>query len=380
MLRIQYRQTIPELTLKGRDIMETKRKAKGSWGVRFFIILLGISLGILFFWLLSFVVNDIGTVKGPDPAKTRSRYISNELDQKKISLEKEVKNIKRKIVTESEQQKLIEQSTKNLQNTISQLLTLQKDSLKKNIEFTEKSKQTLQEAQAGFLENQKKYQEYNISISNLTQQQRSREDELNGVTETIKTKEKQVNEEYSKLINKHKLRLAILKLAFLVPVFLAVSFVFMKYRSSAYWSLVWAIFIAVFIKIATVVHEYFPAEYFKYIALLVIIAIVLKISFFLIRQIVAPKKDLLIKQYQQHYDKCICPICSKPIRTGPLRFIGGLGNKAKLMTGQFIDTAQQVYSCPSCGESLYENCQKCGHVRHTLLPYCEHCGVKKTEV
>jgi predicted RNA-binding Zn-ribbon protein involved in translation (DUF1610 family) len=359
--------------------MEAKLKAKGSRGVRFFIVVLGVALGMLVFWLLSFVENDIGNINGPDWNEIRSQYVTSELDQQKKSLSKEVANFKRKILTQDEQQRLLSSSTSSLQNTIRQLLSLQRDSLTKNIEFSEKSKQTLQEAQTAFLENQQKYQEYNSEISELTRQQRTKEDSLASINETIKAKELDGRGEFDRLYRKHRLKVAMLKLLFLVPVFLVVSFVFMKYRTSAYWSLVWAGFIATFLKITLVVHEYFPSEYFKYIALLVIIAIVLRILIYLIRTVVAPKKDLLIKQYQQHYDKCICPVCSKPIRTGPLRFIGGLSKKAQALAGQFFDMKHTVYSCPSCGESLYSNCDKCRNVRHTLLPYCEHCGAEKTE-
>ena len=358
--------------------MEATRKAKGSRGVRFFIVLLGIALGVLFFWLLSFVENDIGDIQGPDWNKIRREYVTEELDQQQNSLSKEVKTLKRKILTQGEQQQLLNNSTESLQTTIKQLLSPQKESLTKDVEFAEKRKQTLHKAQVTFLENQQKYQVYNKEIADLTQQQRAKEDSLASIKETIQTKEQDVRAEYNKLYEKHRLKVAILKLAFLVPVFLVVSFVFMKYRASAYWSLVWAVFIASFIKISLVVHEYFPAEYFKYIALLVIIVIVLRILVYLIRMIVAPKKDLLIKQYQQHYDKCICPICSKPIRTGPLRFIGGLGKKARALSGQSVNVTQQVYSCPSCGEELYGKCDKCGNIRHTLLPYCEHCGTEKS--
>jgi predicted RNA-binding Zn-ribbon protein involved in translation (DUF1610 family) len=154
----------------------------------------------------------------------------------------------------------------------------------------------------------------------------------------------------------------------------------MKFRTGAYWPLVWAAFLAVFVKIALVAHEYFPSKYFKYIALLVVIGIVVRFLVYLIRMIVAPKKDLLIKQYQQHYDKCICPVCSKPIRTGPLRYIGGLHRKARVLAGQGAPSVEQeAYTCPSCGTNLYDKCDKCGGIRHALLPYCEHCGSQKAE-
>ncbi|MHC4105255.1 MAG: double zinc ribbon domain-containing protein, partial [Planctomycetota bacterium] len=38
---------------------------------------------------------------------------------------------------------------------------------------------------------------------------------------------------------------------------------------------------------------------------------------------------------------------------------------------------QQLYTCPACGTELYEKCDKCSDIRHSLLPFCEHCGNEK---
>ena len=93
--------------------------------------------------------------------------------------------------------------------------------------------------------------------------------------------------------------------------------------------------------------------------------------------IVAPKKDLLIKQYQQFYDKHLCPVCTKPIKVGPLRY-AGWKKKATVLAAQGAEIQkQEAYTCPSCGTNLYDKCGSCGNIRHTLLPYCEHCGTEK---
>ncbi|RKY12842.1 MAG: hypothetical protein DRP52_04195 [Planctomycetota bacterium] len=357
--------------------METKRKAKGSWGVRFFIVVLGIILGFLFYWLLSFVEGDIGKIERPDRHMVRRQYISEELDEQKSDLEKEVRALKRRINTLSEQKRNLGSSTSSLQKTINQLLSIQKESLAKNVEFPEKSVQTLRDSQSAFLENQNKDLEFNQEISVLIQQRQEQESSLTEVAEQIKTLEKDVNADYCGLMKKHRLKVAVLKLSFLVPVFLVVSFFFMKFRSGAYWPLVWSAFIASFIKIALVAHEYFPTNYFKYIALVVIIGIVLRILIYLIRMIVAPKKDLLIKQYQQFYDKHRCPVCTKPIKAGPLRY-AGWKKKTTVLAAQGTEIQkQEPYTCPSCGTNLYNKCGSCGNIRHSLLPYCEHCGVEK---
>lgn len=355
--------------------MDTKQKTKGSWGVRFFVLLLGVVLGVLFFWLLSFIEGDIGTMAGPDREAVRRRFVEASLDTRREGLSREIETLDRKIKTLSEQQHFLSSSTDGLQNTITQLLAIQKESLVKNVEFSEKSKQTLQESQSAFLENQQKFQQYNREIAELTALQRQQEDARVELAEVIRAREIEADQEFRSLYKTFQFKVAAMKLAFLVPVFVASSFLFLRFRAGAYWPLVWAIFLASFLKAAMVAHDYFPRQYFKYIALLVVIGIVVRFLVYLIRMIVAPKKELLLKQYQQHYDKCICPVCSKPIRSGPLRFLGALGRKARVMAGPSAGAAsQEPYTCPACGTGLYGTCRACGQVRHTLLPYCEHCG------
>jgi len=361
--------------------METKRKSKGSRGQQFFFILLGIVLGVLLYWLLDFITRDIGTMRGPDYSVVRNKYIDATTSDRQILLKNQVQNTNRRIKALQEQQRILKDSTTSLQNTINQLLTIQTSSVQKNIEFPEESTQTIRESQTVFLENQKKYEEYNQQMSTLMQQLRDTEDELAVVNGTIAGQEKEAKEEYQQLMDRHRLKVAALKLTFLVPVFLVASYFFQKKRTGIYWPIVWTSFISVFLKMSLVIHEYFPKKYFKYIALLVMMGIVLKILIYLMKRIVSPKKELLIRQYQQHYDKMICPICSKPIRTGLLTFTAGLKHKYVVLSSQNAETVRQgPYTCPSCGTNLYNKCEKCGQVRHTLLPYCEHCGAEESFV
>lgn len=352
--------------------METKRKAKGSRGVRFFIAVLGITLGILFFWLLSFVEGDIGKIKGLKWEDIRREFVSESTDEEKESLTEEVSDLNQKIRNQTEQMNFISRSTSSHQNTISQLLTLQRDSLRKNEVFSDENRQILLQSQAIFVENQGKYQSYNNEIAELTQQLREKEKQLTKLNKEVAEQEVEARKKYD-------FKNAVFKLGFLIPVFLFVSYLFMKYRAGAYWPLVWSTFIASFIKTALVVHEYFSKPYFKYVALAVVIAIVLRLLVYLIKLIVAPKKDLLIKQYQQFYDKHVCPICTKPIKAGPLRY-AGWKKKTTVIAPQGTEIDKQsAYTCPSCGTNLYDKCEKCGNIRHTLLPYCEHCGSEKSE-
>ena len=355
--------------------MDAKPKAKGSWGQRFFVILLSIILGVLLFWLLGFITKDIGSMPGPRYDDTRERYVGNEPSDQQKSLNKEVKDIERQISVIRQQQQILRDSSTSLQNTINQLLSGVKE-----FEPSEEISQTIRQSQAAFLENQKKYELCNQQIAELTGSLNEKQDSLTAVNGLILNKEKDAQKEFDRLYQRHRLKVAVIKLCFLLPVFLVASFFFMTKRTGNYWPLVWAAFIAVFIKVALVVHEYFPRKYFKYVALLVLIAIVLRLLIYVIKRIISPRKELLIRQYQQDYDKNICPVCSKPIRTNQLLYssLAQLTKKSGLLK-EMQTEVQQSYSCPSCGTNLYAKCEKCQQTRHTLLPYCLNCGSQKTE-
>jgi len=359
--------------------MSENKKLKGTWLQQFFIIVLGLILGVLLFWLLGFITKDIGTLPEPELSKVRAKYVDAKLVEKQKSLNETLTGMKENIRNWQEQQDILKDSTDNLQNTINQLLSIQKQSLEKGLTLSEESQQVLAESQTSFLNNQKQYQALNKEIAELTSELRNVEKLLVSVSTKIGNQQNLARREYNGLMAKHRWKVAALKLAVMVPIFLIAAWFFIKKRSGAYWPIVYAAFIAVFIRISLVVHEYFPRKYFKYIALLVIIGIVLKLLVYLIKRIISPKKDLLIKQYQEAYDKCLCPICGKPIRIGPLRYAAGSRRRAMVLAGQGTEALkQELYTCPSCGSQLYEKCDKCSGIRHSLLPFCEHCGVEKT--
>jgi predicted RNA-binding Zn-ribbon protein involved in translation (DUF1610 family) len=206
------------------------------------------------------------------------------------------------------------------------------------------------------------------------------EKDLASVSKQVRTQQDLARTKYNGLMTKHRWKLAAWKLAVMIPIFLITAWIFVKKRTGPFWPIVYAAFIAAFVRISLIVHEYFPKKYFKYIALAVIIAIILRLLVYMIKRIVAPKKDWILKQYQEAYDKAICPICGKPIRVGPLRYAIGRKRKGLILAGQGAEvTKQQLYTCPSCGTELYGKCDKCSDIRHSLLPFCEHCGNKMSD-
>jgi len=358
--------------------MSNNKKFKGPWLQQVSIIFLSLVLAVLLYWLLGFITKDIGSLRGPDFSKVQAKYVNDQLVKRQNSLKEELDIIRDNIGNKQEQQRILKDSTDSLQNTINQLLSIQKQNMERDRDLSGQQQQTLAESQAMFLENQKQYQALNKEIAELTGRQRQLKKESASVSKEINKQKDLALTEYNGLRSKHRLKVAALKLAVMIPIFLISAWFFTRKRCGTYGPIIYAAFIAVFIRISLVVHEYFPREYFKYIGLIVIIAIVLRLLVYLIKRIVSPKKDWILKQYQEAYDKGLCPTCGKPIRIGPLRYAVGGKHRGLVLAGQEGQACeQQLYTCPACGTELYEKCDKCSDIRHSLLPFCEHCGNEK---
>ncbi|HIJ72417.1 MAG TPA: hypothetical protein HPP87_13835 [Planctomycetes bacterium] len=360
--------------------MSDNKRLKGPFWQRFFIIILSIVFGVLLFWLVGFITKDIGSLRGPEFSKVKREYVDAELLDQHTSIKERLNGIEKDIKNKRERQRILKDSSDNLQSTIDQLLSIQRQRLGKNLDLSEENQKMISDSQAIFLENQKQYQILHNEIVSLTNKKYQLEKEQVSLSKELDNQRGLARREYNKLLSKHRLKTAALKLGILLPIFLLWASLFIKKRSGAYGAIIYAGFIAVFLKVAQVSHEYFPRKYFKYIALLVIIGIVLKLLFYLLKMLTSPKKDWLIKQYQEAYDNSNCPICGKPIRIGPQRYFGGGRRRQVVLAGRQIEASkQQIYTCPVCGTQLYDKCEKCDGIRHTLLPFCEHCGSEKAD-
>jgi len=128
-----------------------------------------------------------------------------------------------------------------------------------------------------------------------------------------------------------------------------------------------------------VVHEYFPTRYFKYVLILALLAVVVRLLVYLIRTVAFPKVEWLERQYREAYERFLCPVCEYPIRTGPRKFLYWTRRTVhKILPLSGVSDAESPYTCPCCGTAVFETCPACGKIRHSLLAHCEHCGATKS--
>jgi len=358
--------------------MKSEVKSKGTWFHRLAIRMFTLVLAVLIFWVLGFFVDDIRSISGPDYLAIETRHLDQNLVTKREALEKQIAELTRQIDNQTDKQRVVGDSSRNLQQTINQLLELQKLGLQKSISFSDTEQANFTSSLNLFLDNQKKYQELSQTISDTLEQKQGlvREKELTELE--IERQREPARLEHHSLWQKHRMKLAMFQLAILLPILLVASVVIIKKRSSIYFPLFLAFGSATLIKVALVVHEYFPSRYFKYILIGGLLMVVARLLVYFIQTIAYPKSQWLVKQYREAYERFLCPVCEYPIRTGPRRYLFWTRrtvNKSVIPGTQ--DDQEQTYTCPSCGTGLFEECPSCHKIRHAMLPNCSHCGAEK---
>ncbi len=358
--------------------MAQTKGPKGPWINRMAIRLFTLVFALLVFWVLGFLVDDIGSIRGPQYSAIEREYVEQELVATQKSLQSQIARLGRTMTAQRERMKIAGDSSRNLQKTIGQLIELQKLTVQKSVSLPEADQGTLAESLKHFLESQKRYHALNTELSEYAEEKRRLEAEKAGVDKQIDQQRRPARDEYNRLAERHRIRLAFLKLAVLVPLLAVGGWLVRRKRSSIYSPLVFAYGGAVLLKVGLVAHEYFPKRYFKYVLILVLLAVVGRLLIHFIRVVAFPKVQWLTKQYREAYERFLCPICEFPVRTGPRRFLYWTRRTVNKAIPAQGSPEPEPYCCPSCGTMLYEECPSCHGIRHSLLPNCRQCGAAKS--
>jgi hypothetical protein len=352
---------------------------KGTWFHRFVVRLLTVFLGILIYWILGFLIRDIRGITGPDYATIEARYLDQGLVKEGEDLDRQIAELTKKLNNQTEAQRVLSDGSRSLQQTINQLLELQKLSLQKEVSPSPAEQANFSSSLALFLENQKKYQDLSQEIVVLVENKQHLVATRELISQQLERQRAPAYAEYQQLRHRHELKLAFLQLAVLLPILLVAVILLYRRRGSLYYPIFLALGVATLIRVSLVVHEYFPSRFFKYVLIGALTLVVLKLLIHFIKAIAAPRVQWLLKQYREAYERFLCPVCEYPIRIGPRRFLYWTRrtvNKLVVPTGG--EVAEECYTCPACGQALFETCPACQKVRHTMLPHCCHCGAEKT--
>ena len=352
---------------------------KGPWLHQFLVYLFTGIFILLSYWLLGFIIDDIGNWPRPQYDEVEKRMLDQSLVEQSHALQSKAADIDRRTREQKERQEILRDSTTNSQGTMNQLLEIQKLALQKSVTPTAEELKSLAESEELFLSNQKQYQLLNDEIATLNGQLITVQEQARELEKSLDLKREPIRQEFDALIREHDLKIAGAKLAALTPFLALAFFLFLKQRNGTYATLVYGFGVAVLLKVVEVMHEYFPSQYFKYILILTCLVVVVRILVYLLRMIAFPKRDWLLKRYREAYEAFFCPICDFPIRRGPLKYMFWSRRSIRKlhMPPSYTSDLEQPYTCPNCATKLFEECSVCHAIRHSLLPACEKCGSEK---
>lgn len=335
--------------------------------------------GFLAYWLLGYLIDDLGHVQAPNYSDIEKRLIDPDLLKKSESLTQKATEIQNELSSQQQQQQNLRDSTSSAQTTMNQLLAFQKLSLEKGVKPTEEEQQALAESQKVFLANQKQYQKLTEEIGMLQLQLTKVREESRQLDQSLASVRAGANEEYAKLIRRQEFWEAAVKLGILTPLLVGALWLFYRTRGSIYVPLYVAFAVAVAFKVLFVMHEYFPSRAFRYVLIVTSLIVVTRALIALLRSIARPGVQLLLNQYREAYEYFVCPNCNFPIRRGPLKSLYWTRRTLKKLRIVPTDSGavEKPYCCPSCSTQLFEECSNCQQVRHSLLPTCEHCGTTR---
>lgn len=355
--------------------MKDPQKPRGPLTHRFLIVFFTVLLSILAYWSLDFVMDDIEALQGPQYEDVEARVLDKSLLDQEKRMRQEEDRIERQRKELTEQQAALRASTSSSQETMNQLLEINR----KGAAPSEAETKALADNKRLFLSNQAKYQQLNEEYENLRGQERAVQQKYEPIAAQLESQRAEAHKQYQVLLQRHEWKQAVLKLLVLIPLLVVAYYFFRMKRSSIFAPIIYASGAALILKLFEVLHQYFPSRYFKYILMGIAIALVVQVLLYLLRMVVSPKKDFLLKQYREAYERFVCPICEYPIRRGPLRYAFWTKRTIRklVLPEPAGHTSDDPYSCPACGVALYEKCSACQGVRHALLPHCEKCGATK---
>ena len=357
--------------------MQTQ-KHHGSFFLRLLIFGFSIAVGVLVFWLLGYVLGDIDQIEGPDYSKMIAARVSAELQADREQTAEQIEELPRQINSTQERRHLTGQTTEDSQQTINQLLELKRIASEEQQPLEEEQQQALTENLQLFLANQRQAHQLNDELMSLNDQLQAVRIQQQSNEQAIELASLPVRKEYARLAQLHQWRLAASKLTLLVPLLIVCGWLFVRHAGGTYAVLVYTTGAAVALRVILVMHDHFPAVYFKYIFILLALAICVGVLVRLLRLLARPSHEWLLRQYREAYATFFCPICEYPIHRGPLKYANWTRRSLKKFslktTSVDSSDSNTPYTCPSCTTMLFETCKKCGGARHTLLPACEHCG------
>ncbi|MCX7626154.1 MAG: hypothetical protein N2Z21_08090 [Candidatus Sumerlaeaceae bacterium] len=363
-------------------------KPRGTWGHRLGSHLLTVLLAMLVYWLLDMLTYDLNRVSWLMREEIEKRHVRQELVVQVASLRRQIDELARRIASEQEKIKVEEGGFLNIQRTMDQLIQLQRLQLEQKMAVNQGDQQNLNKIVESFRASHATIQQLRQNILDLQDKKTDVEGQLAKLEEELNHQRDYASHEFLKLQRHYQRAVAALQvIGLLALVGFGVRFRQRK-PASPYAPVLLGLSLAATAKMVIILREHLPPQIFQYAMLAGLIVIVIRLLVYVVRSLQCPKKELLLRQFREAYEHFLCPVCEYPIRIGPRRFLywtrytvkkaplaaGCVGRADETLSGE------EIYTCPVCGTSIFEECPSCHRIRHAKLPFCSHCGAEKSEI
>ena len=354
------------------------KKARGTLWMRSGLFLLAVLFGVLVYWSVGFLLDDIEVFQRPEWEEFFKTRSDSSLRTNLEALERRMEELEHQHTLLEQQRGFIRDSSGSLQITVDNLFKLK-----------DRNQQLVSEEQFGqvlssldkIIEIQNEFKSTAERYIQITNDKFELSKIIAALKKRIQDQDDAIRREYNNALQRQQIHNTLLKLALLLPLVVVSTIVLVRKRESIYRLIFTSTAIALYVKTVQVIHERFPTRYFKYVVTIFLLILVGGAFVWLIRRLVKPKLDLLLKQYRQAYEHYLCPVCDYPIRRGPRKYLYWTRrtvHRVALIPSAGVPAEEdKPYVCPSCGTTLFEKCESCGAIRHSLLPSCQECGANK---
>jgi|LGVF01.1.fsa_nt_gb predicted RNA-binding Zn-ribbon protein involved in translation (DUF1610 family) len=354
------------------------KKAKGTFWARCSIVLLAVVFGVLAYWSVGFLLDDIRVIRMPNREAFFKDHTNESLKDELKALAMQLQELEHEHKLISQQRGFIKDSSSSLKITVDNLFRL------KNREQQLISKEQFGQVVSSLdkiIHIQEEFKTTANHYIKITNDKFALQKQIAALKRRIEEERKAAQKVFSEKMHRHRDRTTIVKMMFLVPLVFVCTILLVKKRKSIYRLIYGSTAVAIYIKTSLVIHDHFPSRYFKYILTICMLGLVGWGFGWMIRRLVRPKIGALLKQYRQAYERFLCPVCEYPIRTGPRKYLFWTRRTVHktALSGSVTSSEhlEEPYTCPACGSRLFEKCETCGNISHSLLPNCQHCGAEK---
>lgn len=359
---------------------DTRLPTRSTWASRLGAFFLSSVLTLLWVWLLAFLLGDLGKIDRPEYDQLYEAQMPAELLQQQAEVGEQMLELEKRTSRLAQLQGDLERDMEQSGEVMRQMMDLQRLGLEKGEPPSDEERAALAAAQSTFLSSQESYRAANgeIQAANLTLfQLRERQRELAAAESEAAAP---IRKAYAVELRARDFREAALRLGLVVPLFVLTAFLVVRRWSSPWRPVHLSALVATFWTLGVEMFERFPAEFFKYIAIVTAIAITLGFLGWLIRKATSPSPALALARHRAAYTENVCPVCAFQLARAPIQGRGPRWRWSRpAAEGPVPVPDRKAFSCPSCGTGLFEACPSCDSARHTLLPFCEGCGAGRAE-